>query len=71
MVVFDYPLGSITVNDFDNDGYDDLLIGEGYAGGSGGIYHKLLIHMYTGNGDGTFSELDTLHVMNAWISSVT
>ena len=67
--VFDYSLGSITVNDFDNDGYDDLLIGEGYSDGSAGLYHALLIHMYTGNGDGTFTELDTLHVMNVWVTS--
>ncbi len=69
--LFDYPLGSITVNDFDNDGYDDLLIGEGYA------VHNLpeppfeedLIHLFKGNGDGTFTELDTLHVMNVWVTS--
>ena len=67
--LFDYSLGSITVNDFDNDGYDDLLIGEGYTDGGGGIYHEPLIHMYAGNGDGTFTELDTLHVMNVWITS--
>jgi hypothetical protein len=66
---FDYPLGSITVNDFDNDGYDDLLIGEGYAYGGGGLSHELLIHMYKGNGDGSFTELDTLHVMNVWVTS--
>ena len=66
---FDYSLGSITINDFDNDGYDDLLIGEGYTDGPGSFYHKPLIHMYTGNGDGTFTELDTLHVMNVWVTS--
>ncbi len=67
--MFDYPLGSITVNDFDNDGYDDLLIGEGHPAPGGGLFHELLVHLYTGNGDGTFTELDTLHVMNAWITS--
>ena len=66
---FDYPLGSITVNDFDNDGFDDRLIGEGYPAPGGGLDHRLLIHMYTGNGDGTFTELDTLHVMNVWVTS--
>jgi hypothetical protein len=67
--MFDYPLGSITVNDFDNDGYDDLLIGEGYTDGAGSIFHELLIHMNKGNGDGTFTELDTLHVTNVWVTS--
>ena len=67
--MFDYSLGSITVNDFDNDGYDDLLIGEGFTDGAGGIYHELLLYLYSGNGDGTFTELDTLHVTNVWVTS--
>ena len=65
--MFDYPLGSITVNDFDNDGYDDLLFGEGFVNTI--PFEGDLVHLFKGNGDGTFTELDTLQVMNIWVTS--
>lgn len=68
--IFTYPLGSITVNDFDNDGCDDLLIGEGnaYYGGLPPI-ERDIVHLFKGNGDGTFTELDTMLVKNIWVTS--
>ena len=67
--MFDYSLGSITVNDFDNDGYDDLLIGEGYTDGGGSTFEGDLIHLFKGNEDGIFTELNTLSEKNFWVTS--
>ena len=68
--VFTYTLGSITVNDFDNDGCADLIIGEGNAYYGGGYpIERDIVHLFKGNGDGTFTELDTLHVKNIWVTS--
>lgn len=70
-MTFTHPLGSITVNDFNNDGYDDLLIGEGCCVSVGGYppFESDIIHLFEGNGDGTFTELGTLIINNVWVTS--
>ncbi len=68
--IFDYPLGTITVNDFDTDGYADLLIGEGYGrGSSGSPMIGDFIHVFNGNGNGSFTEIYALQISNIWITS--
>ena len=64
-----YPMGSITMNDFNNDGNLDLLIGEGWVPVGGGTQESDTIHLYEGAGDGTFTELNTLIADNVWVTS--
>lgn len=66
----EYPLGSISVNDFNNDGLDDLIIGEGY-GSIGSPYptFRNTIHVLEGKGDGTFAEVGQLSIENVWVTS--
>ncbi len=62
-----YTMGSITMNDFNNDGNLDLLIGEGLVDEN--ILESDTIHVYEGNGDGTFNEIDVLIAENIWVTS--
>lgn len=66
----EYSLGSISVNDFNNDGLDDLIIGEGY-GSIGSPYPTFrdTIHILEGKGDGTFTEVGQLSIENVWVTS--
>jgi len=67
---YSYPLGSITVSDFDNDGVDDLLIGEGYGDLSGThLENADSIHVLRGDGDGSFIEESILELGNVWVTS--
>ncbi|MCK5131178.1 MAG: VCBS repeat-containing protein [Candidatus Sabulitectum sp.] len=66
-IVSTYTMGSMTMNDFNNDGNLDLLIGEGWVGES--THESDTIHVYEGNGDGTFIEIDILIAENVWVTS--
>ncbi|MCD4706971.1 MAG: FG-GAP-like repeat-containing protein [Candidatus Sabulitectum sp.] len=66
--VVTYSMGSITVNDFNNDGNLDLLIGEGWMEDFD-PHESDVIHRFEGHGDGSFTELNTLIVENIWITS--
>ena len=67
-VTLDFPIGCITVNDFNNDSYDDILIGEG-----GHTYNhpdvEDSLHLFQSNGDGTFAEVTTIARRNLWVTS--
>ena len=66
--VVTYSMGSITVNDFNNDGNVDLLIGEGWRDYLG--YHESdVIHRFEGHGDGSFTELSALTAENIWVTA--
>ncbi|MBD3278029.1 MAG: hypothetical protein GF388_07005 [Candidatus Aegiribacteria sp.] len=69
-VTLDFPIGCITVNDFNNDGYDDILIGEGgYIDVGGKPFIEDSLHLLRSNGDGTFTEVNTIARRNLWVTS--
>ena len=68
-VTLDYPIGCITVSDFNNDGYDDILIGEGGHIDVGEPCIEDSLHLLRSNGDGTFTEVNTIARRNLWVTS--
>lgn len=67
---FDHPLGSLAVDDLDQDGFDDILVGDGYADLCGGSPSSGdFVHVLEGNGDGTFTEAGALEANNIWVAS--
>lgn len=68
-VFLGYPVGSITTGDFNDDGNDDLLLGEGYAEMWTEPNEGDQIHLLDSNGDGTFTELTPLDQENVWVTS--
>jgi len=61
----EYPVGSIAIADYDDDGIDDLFLGEGYTSRE----ERNLIHLLKGVGNGTFHELTQLEQANFWVTA--